>query len=249
MRTEGARPAHQGGETPPLHGFGQVDTWIFDLDNTLYPASCRLFDQIDDRMGAFISDLLKVDRVEAKRVQKQFFYEHGTTLRGLMTVHGIEPSAFLEFVHDIDHSAVCENPPLARALERLPGRKLIFTNGTVAHAERVMDRLGVRSHFGGIFDIVHSDYIPKPAERPYQKFVRDHGVDPTRASMFEDIARNLEVPARLGMTTVLVRHEANVDGNLINARHGDIAAAYVHHVTDDLAGFLDRVLAESANAG
>jgi len=222
-------------------GFDRTHTWIFDLDNTLYPASCRLFDQIDERMGRFISDLLKVDRVEAKRVQKQFFYDHGTTLRGLMTVHGIEPAAFLDFVHDIDHTPVCENPELGRALERLPGRKLVFTNGTVAHAERVMDRLGVRSHFAGIFDIVHSDYIPKPSQGPYEKFVREHGVDPKQSAMFEDIARNLEVPARLGMTTVLVAHAANVDGNLINARHGDAGAAYVHHVTDDLAGFLARL--------
>ncbi|MGE0211474.1 MAG: pyrimidine 5'-nucleotidase [Parvibaculaceae bacterium] len=226
-------------ETP---GFDHVETWVFDLDNTLYPASCRLFDQIDVKMGEFISSLLSVDRVEAKRIQKQFFYEHGTTLRGLMTVHGIDPSAFLDFVHDIDHSPVCENLPLARALERLPGRKLVFTNGTVAHAERVMERLGVRSHFTGIFDIIHSDYIPKPAQGPYEKFVREHGVAPQRAAMFEDIARNLEIPARLGMTTVLVEDAANVDGNLINARTGDRGAAYVHHMTSDLAGFLAGVL-------
>lgn len=228
-------------------GFDAVETWIFDLDNTLYPASCRLFDQIDERMGAFISDLLRVDRVEARRVQKQFFYEHGTTLRGLMTVHGIDPVAFLDFVHDIDHSPVCENRALARALESLPGRKLVFTNGTVAHAERVMDRLGVRSHFAGIFDIVHSDYIPKPSMGPYEKFVREHGIDARRAAMFEDIARNLEVPARLGMTTVLVTAEANEDGNLINARHGDTEAGYIHHVTDDLAGFLGGLAGTGAD--
>jgi putative hydrolase of the HAD superfamily len=121
---------------------------------------------------------------------------------------------------------------------------LIFTNGTVAHAEKVMDRLGVRSHFHGVFDIVHSDYIPKPACGPYQKFVRDHGIDPARSAMFEDIARNLKVPHSLGMTTVLVQHEANVDGNLINALERDTEAAYVDHVTDDLAEFLGRLVEE-----
>jgi putative hydrolase of the HAD superfamily len=220
-------------------GFGHVETWIFDLDNTLYPASCRLFDQIDVRMGQFIADLLKVDRVEARRIQKDYFFRHGTTLRGLMVEHSIDPDAFLDFVHDIDHSPVPANAALAAALEGLAGRKLIFTNGTVAHAERVMQRLGVDTHFHGVFDIVHSDYIPKPARVPYEKFIARHAIDPARAAMFEDIARNLEVPAALGMTTVLVRDAANVDGSLINQLNGDAEGApYVHHVTGDLAAFL-----------
>ena len=220
-------------------GFGQVETWIFDLDNTLYPASCRLFDQIDQRMGQFIADLLKVDRIEARRIQKDFFFRHGTTLRGLMVEHSIDPDAFLDFIHDIDHSPVPANAALAEALEGLPGRKLIFTNGTVAHAQKVMARLGVDDHFHGVFDIVHSDYIPKPARRPYEKFIARHAIDPDRAAMFEDIARNLEVPAALGMTTVLVRDAANVDGTLINQLNGDAEGApYVHHVTGDLAAFL-----------
>jgi pyrimidine 5'-nucleotidase len=157
--------------------FDHVDTWIFDLDNTLYPSSCRLFDQIDERMGTFISELLKVDRVEARRIQKQFFYEHGTTLRGLMTDHGVHPDAFLDFVHDIDHTPIPADPALADALQALPGRKLVFTNGTVAHADKVLARLGLGGHFSGIFDIVHADYIPKPELGPYEKFVRDHAVD------------------------------------------------------------------------
>jgi putative hydrolase of the HAD superfamily len=177
-----------------MRGFDSVETWIFDLDNTLYPASCRLFDQIDVRMGEFISRLMNVDAVEAKRVQKELFYRHGTTLRGLMSEHEVDPDAFLDYVHDIDHSPVPADPALAEALERLPGRKLIFTNGTVAHAERVLARLGVPDHFHGIFDIVHSDFIPKPVRAPYEKFVEAHGVNPARAAMFEDIARNLEVP-------------------------------------------------------
>jgi putative hydrolase of the HAD superfamily len=233
--------------TGPGAGFDHVETWIFDLDNTLYPSSCRLFDQIDERMGAFISDLLKVDRVEARRIQKQFFYQHGTTLRGLMTDHGVDPDAFLDFVHDIDHTPIPADPALAGALQALPGRKLVFTNGTVAHADKVLARLGLVGHFSGIFDIVHADYIPKPALGPYQKFLRDHAVEASRAAMFEDIARNLEVPHRLGMTTVLVSHPGNQDADVTN-RQDDGGWDYVHHRTDNLARFLRAVISEPAGA-
>jgi putative hydrolase of the HAD superfamily len=227
-------------------GFGEVETWIFDLDNTLYPASCRLFDQIDLRMGTFIAELLGVDRAAAKAVQKDYFYRYGTTLRGLMLEHDVPPDAFLDYVHDIDHSPIPADEPLARALETLPGRKLIFTNGTVAHAEKVLARLGVGGHFTGIFDIVHSEFIPKPQLEPYEKFVAVHAIEPQRAAMFEDIARNLEIPHRLGMTTVLVTCPDNADSNLLNAQAGS-TMHHVDHVTEDLAGFLSRI--EGASAG
>ena len=223
-------------------GFAEVETWIFDLDNTLYPASCRLFDQIDVRMGTFIAELLGVDRAAAKAVQKDFFYRYGTTLRGLMLEHGVAPDAFLDYVHDIDHSPIPADGPLAGALETLPGRKLIFTNGTVAHAEKVLERLGVGGHFTDIFDIVHSDFIPKPQLEPYEKFVAVHAIEPQRAAMFEDIARNLEIPHRLGMTTVLVTCPDNADGNLLNAQGGSTALDHVDHVTDDLSVFLTRLV-------
>jgi len=224
-------------------GFHHVETWIFDLDNTLYPASCRLFDQIDVRMGEFISNLFQVDRIEARRIQKDYFYKYGTTLRGLMEEHRIDPDAFLDYVHDIDHSPVPTNSLLAAHLEALPGRKLVFTNGTVRHAENVMHRIGVTHLFHGIFDIVHSDFIPKPSRGPYEKFIAQHQVDPARAAMFEDIARNLEVPAALGMTTVLVRDDHNEDGAMINKLNGDAdGAPYVHHQTSDLAGFLGGIV-------
>ena len=222
-------------------GFSHIETWVFDLDNTLYPPSCRLFDQVDVRMGEFISGLLKVDRVEAKRVQKKFFHAYGTTLRGLMTEHDVNPDVFLDFVHDIDHSPVASDEALGEALETLPGRKVIFTNGTVAHAESVLKRIGITHHFDGIFDIVHADYLPKPALAPYQKFIAAMGIDPMRAAMFEDIARNLEVPDQLGMTTVLVTSPDNDDGNLINDLSGGIELAHVHHKTGDLAGFLTKI--------
>lgn len=223
-------------------GFHHVDTWIFDLDNTLYPASCRLFDQIDVRMGEFISDLFKVDRVEARRIQKDFFYKYGTTLRGLMSEHQMAPETFLDYVHDIDHSPVPANVALAANLEALPGRKLVFTNGTVSHATNVMQRIGITHLFDGIFDIVHSDFIPKPERGPYEKFIAQHDVDPGKAAMFEDIARNLAVPHELGMTTVLVHDDANEDSAKINSVSGDAQGApHVHHTTDDLAGFLAQI--------
>ena len=221
-----------------MKGFNHVDTWVFDLDNTLYPASCRLFDQIDVKMGQFVSKLLGVDLAEAKLRQKAMFYKYGTTLRGLMTEHGITPDEFLDFVHDIDHSPVPPNKDLDEALHQLPGRKLIFTNGTVAHAEKVLARIGIHHHFGDIFDIVHSDFIPKPEMEPYRKFISQTGIRAETSAMFEDIARNLEAPHALGMTTVLVVSPENRDAEHLNKATGGTAQAHIHHVTDDLAGFL-----------
>ena len=208
-----------------------IDCWIFDLDNTLYPASCNLFDQVDRRIGEFIAELLQVDAVEAKRLQKHYFREYGTTLRGLMDHHGIAPAGFLDYVHAIDVSPVPPSPALDAALAALDGRKLIFTNGSVAHAERVMARLGVTGHFGGVFDIVAANYQPKPHPATYAAMVERHGVDPRAAAMFEDLPRNLVPAAALGMTTVLVR----TDSEWAADDHGD----HVHHVTDDLVAWLE----------
>lgn len=231
------------GEGSKQGGFDHIDTWIFDLDNTLYPAGCRLFDQIDVRMGAFISELLSIDHTEARRIQKHYFFEHGTTMRGLMTEHGVNPDDFLSFVHDIDHSPVPENPRLNAALEALPGRKLVFTNGTVEHAENVMGRLGVTAHFDAIFDIKAAEYIPKPRMVSYEMFIERDKVNPRTSAMFEDIIRNLEPSHELGMTTVLVHDPDNDDGALINRLNGDAHdEAHVHHVTDDLAEFLDGMV-------
>lgn len=227
-----------------VRSFAHIDTWIFDLDNTLYPASCRLFDQIDVRIGAFVSNLLGIDEAEARRIQKAYFYKYGTTLRGLMSEHQIVPDDFLDYVHDIDHSPVPPNQALDDALHALPGRKLIFTNGTVSHAGKVLARIGVTHHFGDIFDIVHSGYIPKPAIGPYRKFIAETGIDPTSSAMFEDIARNLEAPHELGMTTVLVTSPDNKDAQHLNALHGGAGEKHVHHVTDDLAAFLAKLAAD-----
>lgn len=213
-------------------GFDHIDTWIFDLDNTLYPASCRLFDQIDVKIGAFVSNLLGIDAAEARRIQKAYFYEYGTTLRGLMSEHKVAPEAFLDFVHDIDHSPVPANRLLDEALHALPGRKLIFTNGSVAHAENVMNRLGVAHHFEGVFDIVAAEYRPKPDPETYNALLRRHAVDPRTATLFEDLPQNLLPAHALGMTTILVKTDAEwaqpgADGD------------HIHHMTDDLVLWLE----------
>jgi putative hydrolase of the HAD superfamily len=216
--------------------FAAIDTWVFDLDNTLYPASCNLFDQIHRRMGEFIAELLGVDLEEAKRLQKIYFREHGTTLRGLMTVHGIDPAAFLDHVHRIDLSPVPRDAALAAALAALPGRKLVFTNGTVRHAENILSHLGIAGHFAGIFDIAACGYVPKPDPAGYAELVRRHAIDPRRAVMIEDMAKNLAPAAALGMTTVWLR------GTIDWAREG-AEADYVHHVAEALTPFLAELVA------
>jgi putative hydrolase of the HAD superfamily len=215
--------------------FHDIDTWVFDLDNTLYPASCRLFDQIDVRMGEFVSSFLNLSYADAKILQKQLYYKHGTTLRGLMQEHGAEPGPFLDHAHAIDYSPVKSDPALVEAITNLPGRKLVYTNGTVRHAEAVMNNLGVTSLFEGIFDIVHADYIPKPTRAPYDQFISHHSVNPTRSAFFEDIAHNLKVPHDMGMVTVLITHDDNHDASHLNE---GADGEHVHYKTSDLATFL-----------
>lgn len=184
-----------------------ADVWVFDLDNTLYPPSCDLFAQVARRMGEFISRALGMAPEEASALRRRYFHVYGTTLRGLMLERGMEPGPFLDYVHDIDVSPVPPSPTLDAALARLPGRKIIFTNGTTRHALNVTERLGVADRFDAIFDIVAADHVPKPDPRPYRAMIEKLGVDPRRAVMVEDIAINL-MPARdLGMTTVWVRND------------------------------------------
>jgi putative hydrolase of the HAD superfamily len=218
----------------PLAGAAlrHAETWVFDLDNTLYPAECNLFEQVQRRMGEFIATTFALDAAAAAEKRKYFFYTHGTTLRGLMVEHGIDPAAFLSFVHDIDLSGVDAMPALNTALERLPGRKLIFTNGTVAHAERIMRKLGVDHHFEAVFDIVASDYLPKPDMTPYRAMLARHGVAPAGAVMVEDMARNLKPAAELGMTTIWVPTTA-AWSKPDAGDHG-----HIHHTAPDLTAFL-----------
>jgi putative hydrolase of the HAD superfamily len=226
--------------------FRRVETWIFDLDNTLYPAECNLFAQVDQRMGTFISELLGVNREEAKRIQKDYYYRYGTTLAGLMREHKLPPERFLDYVHDIDLAPVAESPALGAALERLPGKKYIFTNGSRRHAERVAGKLGVLHHFDDLFDIAACDYVPKPSPEAYNAFLKAHGVAGPAAAMFEDLPHNLESPHALGMATVLVR-SSYIDHPTQRAMtEWRTLPAHIHHITDNLTGFLEDVLAATA---
>ncbi|MFG1360747.1 pyrimidine 5'-nucleotidase [Xanthobacter pseudotagetidis] len=221
--------------------FRDVETWVFDLDNTLYPARHDLWGQIDARMKAYITDLLGITPEEAFVLQKDYYRRYGTSLRGLMLEHGIDTAAFLAHVHDVDLAGLDPSPRLAAAIEALPGRKLVYTNGSERHARNVLEKLGMGGHFAAVHDIVAAEFHPKPTEEAYLRFLRAHGVEAPRAAMFEDLARNLEVPHRLGMATVLVVPP----GERIEARESwefeGREAAYVDHVTEDLAGFLEQV--------
>jgi putative hydrolase of the HAD superfamily len=225
-----------------LSGFSRVESWIFDLDNTLYPADCNLFAEVDQRMGEFISEFLGVSFQEARRVQKDYYHRYGTTLAGLMAEHKLPPKRFLDYVHDIDLAPVSEAPALGDAIARLPGRKYIFTNGSRAHAERVATKLGILHHFDEVFDIVAGEYVPKPSADAYHRFLQAHGVEPRAASMFEDIPHNLEAPHALGMATVLV-HSSYYDHPSQKAiAHWRVLPPHIHHMTLDLTGFLGHVL-------
>lgn len=218
--------------------FSHVETWVFDLDNTLYPPHVNLWQQIDDKIRAYVANFLQIAPEQAFRVQKDYYKRYGTTMRGLMTEHGVSADDFLDFVHAIDHSPLQPNPAMGAAIAQLPGRKLILTNGSVAHASAVLTRLGIADRFEAIFDIVAAELEPKPAPQTYDRFLRLHGVDPTRAAMFEDLSRNLAVPHQLGMTTALVVPDGATE---VVREDWELAGrddAHVDHVTDDLTGFL-----------
>jgi len=222
-------------------GFTHVDTWVFDLDNTLYPHHVNLWQQVDARIGEFIGNFLKVDPVEARRVQKDYYLRYGTSMRGMMTEHGVHADDYLAYVHQIDHSPLQPNPAMGAAIARLPGRKLILTNGSTDHADKVLQRLGIGGHFEAVFDIIAAELEPKPAPQTYRKFLGRHGVDPTKSAMFEDLARNLVVPHQLGMTTVLVVPDGSQQVVREDWELEGRDAAHVDHVTDDLTGFLQRL--------
>jgi putative hydrolase of the HAD superfamily len=186
-------------------------------------------------------DFLKLEHDEAFRLQKDYYKRYGTSMRGLMTEHGMKPDDLLDYVHKIDHSPLEPNPALGAAIERLPGRKLILTNGTRQHADAVMRRLDIHHHFDDVFGIIEADLEPKPLPQTYDKFLKTHGVDPAKAAMFEDLARNLAVPHALGMTTVLVVPEGTREVFRESWEMEGRDADHVDYVTDDLAGFLARI--------
>ena len=245
MRSEnGSRLNHHPPED--LAVFADVEAWVFDLDNTLYPRHSNLFAQIDDKIRDYVRNALDVDHNAAHDIQKNYYRQYGTTLAGLMREHDIDPDEFLEFVHDIDHSPVKPDPALGAAIRRLPGRKFIFTNGSRKHAENVAARLGVSDHFEDIFDIVAANLVPKPERETYQRFVNRFDVYPRQAAMFEDLSRNLAVPKSIGMRTVLIVPQIlGVDAGRDVFQHDWEAEGHDHHhvdfVTDDLTSFVRAV--------
>ncbi|NOX83595.1 MAG: pyrimidine 5'-nucleotidase [Alphaproteobacteria bacterium] len=218
-----------------------IDAWVFDLDNTLYDAECQLFAQIDERMTAFIQDRLGLPHMQARKLQKDYYVQYGTTMSGLMREHDVEPQQFLDYVHDIDLTVIKPNPSLAAALADLPGEKYIYTNGSTRHAENVAGALEILHLFDDVYDIKAAQYRPKPDRAPYETFLRQFDLKPGSAVMFEDIAQNLEPPHALGMTTVLVCSDAawlaDEPEEKRPARTGD-GGEHIHYQTNDLTAFL-----------
>jgi putative hydrolase of the HAD superfamily len=214
--------------------FRHIDTWVFDLDNTLYRTSQEMLAQIDDLMGSFISEFLNVDRVEARRIQKGYFRSHGLTLRGLMVEHGLDPKVYVDHLSQLDLSDVQPNPVLAKVLDYLPGRKVIYTNAFTEHTREVMERIGITAQFDAVYDITDANYIPKPAIESYRQLCNLHGINPKRAAMVEDISKNLEPAAELGMTTVWVQTNTAWAKDVTETGHID-------HITDDLTLWLENI--------
>lgn len=216
--------------------FSHIEDWIFDLDNCLYPASAGLFELIDERMGAYIQHLLSCDAAEARRVQKHHFHTHGTTLAGLMRDHGVDPHHFLEDVHSIPLDRISRDERLGRALDRLPGRKFVFTNGDAPYARRVLDAIGVSDRFDDLHDIHASSYRPKPNPHGYELLCRRFGIDPAKALLADDMAGNLKPAKALGMTTIWV------DNGSERGTHG--LGDFIDERIESVSDWLDQILGE-----
>jgi putative hydrolase of the HAD superfamily len=212
----------------PRKDFEHVTTWVFDLDHTLYPPDMALFDQINVKMTAYVMDALGVDRDEADRLRHKYWRDHGTTLAGLMDIHGVDPGPYLHEVHQIDFSVLTPDPDLAARIRALPGRRIIYTNGTAPYAEQVIDARGLSGLFDAIYGVEHAGLRPKPERRAFEAVFTRDGLDPTRAAMFEDDPRNLAAPHQMGLRTVHVAPDPE-------------PADHIHHHTDDLADFLSRL--------
>lgn len=217
-----------------LPALAHIDCWIFDLDNTLYPPSADLFGLIDIRMGQFIQRLLGCDPVEARRVQKGYFHDHGTTLAGLMAHHGVDPNDFLAFVHDIELGSVAEDGKLVRAVADLPGRKLVFTNGDADYASRVLARLGLSKSFEAIHDIHACAYRPKPHAESYASMIERFGITPSTVLFVEDMARNLKPAKALGMTTVWVNNGSERGSH-------EAHPGFIDYEIDDVGRWLEKI--------
>lgn len=224
---------------PDSRAFSHVETWVFDLDNTLYPHTSRVWPQIDERITLYIAEMFGLDGMSARALQKFFYHRHGTTLRALIEEYDVDPHDFLDFAHDIDHTDIELNVSLGEAIEKLPGRKLILTNGSRKHAENVAKKIGILDHFEDVFDIASSNFVPKPDRRAYEIFLERHGVEPSRSAMFEDIAKNLTVPHELGMTTTLIVPKT-LDPFRESFEQEAVKTPEIDYITNDLAEFLHQ---------
>ena len=212
----------------PKHAFSHVRVWVFDLDNTLYPPSARLFDQIKVRMTRFVMQALDVDEAHATHLREEYWRRYGTTLAGLMREHAVDPGPYLDEVHDISLDALQPAPDLRDAIAALPGRKVVYTNGPRIHAERVVTARGLAAAFDALYGVEDAGFLPKPEPAAFQRVFRRGGIDPKHSAMFEDDPRNLEHPHAAGMKTVLVGPPVG-------------KATHIHHQTQDLPGFLSRI--------
>jgi putative hydrolase of the HAD superfamily len=214
---------------PPLSdAFAHVRHWVFDLDNTLYPPEARLFDQIEVKMTDWVARALNVSSAEADRLRDSYWQSHGTTLAGLMEVHGVDPGPYLSEVHDIKLDHLAPDARLAGLIAGLPGRRIVYTNGTARYARRVLEARGLEGAFDAVYGVEEAGFQPKPRRAAFKAIFAADGVQPGIGAMFEDDPRNLAVPHELGMATVLVGPEA-------------LEAPHVHHHTDNLPDFLERL--------
>ncbi len=218
--------------------FAHVTAWIFDLDNTLYPANSHLFPQVAERMNTFLMERFGLDRDGATTMRREYYLEYGTTLAGLMTRHNMEPDDFLDYVHDVDHSVIRPHPELGDAISQLPGKKYIFTNGSVRHAENCAHRLEILEVFDGIHDIKACNYEPKPEPSAFASFTQRFDVAPGTAAMFEDLPHNLATAHDLGITTVLVASDYIDHPSQNEVSVHDAAPTHIHHVTHDIEAFV-----------
>lgn len=217
-----------------LARLAHVRNWIFDLDNTLYPARTNIAGQMDARITQYIADLLGLEWAEARTLQKKFFHEKGTTLAGLIAHHGVDPHHYLEFVHDLEMDVLEHDAPLVAAIARLPGRKLIFTNADAPYATRVLERLGLSDSFEAIHDIHATNYVPKPDPHVYRGLCDAYGLDPCESLFVEDMARNLAPAKAIGMTTVWIDNGSE--------QTADAARAHIDYIITDLAGWLHEIM-------
>lgn len=211
------------------HSFSHIDTWVFDLDNTLYPPHMRLFDQIEVRMTAWVMRELGVDQPRADYLRAHYWRSYGTTLAGLMREHNIDPMGYLADVHDIDFSVLTPDPTLADRIRALPGRRIIYTNGDAPYAQKVLAARGLTGLFDAVYGVEHADFLPKPEAAAFQTVFTRDGLDPTRAAMFEDDARNLAVPHAMGLRTIHITPTPE-------------PAPHIHHQAEDLSAFLADLL-------